>query len=266
MTDSSKPAGDLGEITCPSCEERISLKAYACSECGFPLVCDISPMDTPVRRGLRISWRVLLGIAVFIFWLTNSLLVHGSYNRYNGLTIEATGHLTPLSDSGVAIGGPAPFVFRTQMALALIERRAPAHFLRIQNHVTSIDFLAPSYLETPEGRRISLERIGALATPSSGKVQVLYNVAFPRGTGDLMDYDVFSYAGVLIHELRHIELHKFGQAPGGWQEEVLCEEAAYEMLKGIGAPGRILGRYELYLDDPLHSSYQHWYDWYEQWE
>lgn len=253
------------QVICPKCEDATGLEDYICEHCGFPLLCDIAPHDDQQDQGVKLQWRIILGVVAIVFWLTNGVFVHQGYNAYHGLTATVVARLTSGNESAIPISGPPPFVLRTKLALDLLKQRSPSFYFRVQQRVTAIDYLGPSYLETEGGKRISLERIGAVSTPSTGQVQVLYSTAFPRGVGEITDYDIFSYAGVLVHELRHIELHDSGQSPGGWEEEVICEEAAYECLKFMGAPGGVLVRYNLYLQDPHAKRYQHWYDWYKQW-
>jgi len=227
------------------------------------MLCDISQVPEPAPR-IRLRWRILLGLAAILFWLTNGLLVRGGYYAYHGYSADRIARIAPVSDSGIEIEGPLDFVQRTELVLGLLKLRSPSYYFRVQQSVTSITYLAPNYLSTAEGRRISLEDIGALAHPATGAVSILYSTAFPRGPGDIADYDIFSYAGVLVHELRHIELYASGQDLGGWEEEKLCEEAAYDCLKFMDAPGGVLARYDMYLYDPQHSRYQRWYDWYMQ--
>jgi hypothetical protein len=242
------------------------VEAYTCPYCGFPFVCDITPLDSGRLRARSMTWRTLLGLAAILFMLTSGIYYNGGYYEYQGLTTYVVDTLAPASDAGFTIDGPPVFIMRTNLVLGLIEQRAPDVYWRIQDNITSIEYLGPAYLETEEGRRISLEGIGALAETATGRVRVLYSTAFPSGPAELYDRDVFSYAGVLVHELRHIELHAMDRAPGGWEEEVLCEQAAYAALKQMSAPGGVLVRYETYLDNPRHKRYQHWYDWYKLWE
>jgi hypothetical protein len=201
-----------------------------------------------------------------MFLLTSGVFLNTGYDEYNGFTTGVVANLMPARDSGVELIGPANFIARTELTLGLLKLRAPDFYWRICDSVTSIEYLAPSYMETPEGQRISLEGIGALAEPATGRVLVLYSTAFPSGPAQLYDRDAFSYAGVLVHELRHIELHAMGIDPGGWQEEVLCEQAGYAALKLAQAPDGVLLRYEIYLENPQAKRYQGWYDWYKQWE
>ncbi len=193
------------------------------------------------------------------------MFIHSGSAAYHGQTAVVASQLAPDTDSGIEISGPDIFVMRTQLALGLLELRAPDYYFRLTDHIESIEFLAPTYLKTAEGRTISLEGIGAVAEVNTGNVMVLYSTAFPRGMEQLTDYCVFSYAGVLIHEMRHIELHASGIAPGGWREEEMCEQAAYSALKKMDAPGGVLVRYDMYLHDPQDARYQQWYDWYNQW-
>jgi hypothetical protein len=259
-------AQETAVIACPRCRQHVPVSSGVCPACGFPFVCDTADYDTPALRLRSGTWRVLLGLAAIIFLLTSGVFLYTGYDEYHGLTTAVIANLTPVTDSGITIDGPGNFVTRTQLTLSLLKLRAPDFYWRIQDNVTSIEYLAPSYLETEEGRRISLEGIGALAEPATGHVRVLYSTAFPSGPSELWDRDVFSYAGVLVHEMRHIELHAMGRAPGGWQEEVLCERAGYAALKLAQAPPGVLLQYEIYLENPRAKRYQPWYDWYKQWE
>lgn len=260
------PAPVPGTIKCPVCRQRVDIAEPVCPECGFPFTCDLTPIDTPARAATMAAWRILLAIGAVLFLLTSGIFLHSGYQEYHGYTQAAIAHLEPLGANAIRIEGPPAFVQRTGLALALMELRAPDTYWRMQDSVTSIEFLSDSYLRTEEGRKVPLERIGALATPATGRVQVLPNVAFPSGLGELWDRDVYSYAGVLVHELRHIELHSAGRAPGGWEEEVLCEQAAYSVLTEMDAPLGVLARYQAYLAAPQAGRYQHWYDWYKYWE
>jgi hypothetical protein len=254
------------QVACPNCGALVRMAGYACTECGFPFVCDIEVQ--PERRP-RIGWttlRQVLGVLAALFWFISATVLTQGNSKFNGYTTDAVGQVSAATHSGIGITGPDEFVGRTELALGLIEQRAPDYYFRLRESVVEIRYLSKSYLEGPEGRTISLEGIGAVATPEERLVQVVAVTAFPSGLDNLYDRDLFSCAGVLVHELRHIELHYMGTAPGGWQEEVLCEEAAYDMLKHAGAPGGVLLHYELYLGNPRAGRYQHWYDWYKQWQ
>jgi hypothetical protein len=261
------PAPDSAvNIVCPSCDAVTDLRGYTCSECGFPFICDITPTSRP-RPAQR--WRALrqyMGIIAAVLWLLGSTLLTQSNDEFNGITTKVISQIAPALDSGITLSGPLPVVERTELALGLLKQRAPDYYFRMCHSVKDISYMSKSFLEGPAGRKIQLEGIGAVSTPEQRLVQVLYVTAFPGGTADLYDRDVFIYAGVLVHELRHIELHYMGTAPGGWREEVLCEQAAYDALKYMDAPKGVLMRYELYFRDPLARPYQRWYKWYEQWK
>jgi hypothetical protein len=261
------PGVDGGaSVVCPSCEAVTDLAGYTCSECGFPFICDISPTARP-RPAQR--WRELrqyLGVAAAVLWLLASTLLTQSNDEFNGLTTKVISQVAPALDSGITITGPQQVVERTQLALGLLKQRAPDYYFRLRQSVKEISYMNKSYLEGPQGRKVQLEGIGSVSTPEQRLVQVLYVTAFPGGTDELTDRDTFIYAGILVHELRHIELHYMGAAPGGWREEVLCEEAAYDALKHMDAPGGVLLRYEMYFRDPLAKPYQRWYKWYDQWK
>jgi hypothetical protein len=242
----------------------VAVEPQVCDHCGFPFVCDVTPVDTARLQRRTTTWRTVLAVGVLMFWLTSAGIVASGSDQYTGVTSGVALSLKADDSSGIPIQGSSAFVGRTMLALALLKSRAPEYYYRMQQSVTSIDFLGEALVDEQTGKRITLEGIGALATPSTGRVQVLLSTAFPSGLQELTDHDVFSYAGILIHELRHIELHRSGDAPGGWQEEVRCEEAAYAALKQMDAPGALLANYELYLSNPQAKRYQDWYDWYNQ--
>jgi hypothetical protein len=223
-------------------------------------------VDTARVQRRTTAWRTVLAIGVLVFWLSNAVFIAAGTESYQGRTSAVVAHLTPDTVSGIPVSGPGSFVKRTQLALGLLKSRAPQFYYRLTQGVTSIEFLDHALVDEHTGRRISLEGIGALSTPSTGQVQVLISTAFPSGLDELNDGDVFTYAGVLIHELRHIELHKSDSAPGGWEEEVLCEQAAYAAMKAMDAPGAILTRYEMYLRNPQAKEFQPWYEWYRQFD
>jgi ribosomal protein L37E len=251
-------------IVCPRCSHRAALEPLVCARCGFPFICDVGEVDAAAQRRRSVGWRTVLAAGALLFWISSAAAVISGRGDYMGQTTSVVMTLRPDTDSGIPIAGPASFVTRTQLVLDLLEKRAPDFYFRVTEGITSIEFLDKTFLESEAGRSITLEGIGAVSTPSTGRVQVLSSTAFPSGLGELVDADIFSYAGVLVHELRHIELHRSGQAPGGWEEEVLCEQAAYEAVKQLGAPGVVLARYELYLHNPHAKRYQDWYRWYDQ--
>jgi len=254
------------QMVCPVCRKYAAVSDIVCPHCGFPFSCDLTPVDSRALRRRTAGWRYILGITAVLFWLVSAVFTQSGYLTYQGFTTEVVTRLNPDHNSGIELEGPAQFIRRTELTLGLLKQRAPDFYWRMRDSVTTIEYLAPHYLETEEGRRISLEGIGALAEPATGRVLVVAQTVFPSGPADLYDRDVFSYAGVLVHELRHIELHAMGLAPGGWQEEVLCEQAAYNAVRQASAPGAILAHYEMYLANPQHARYQNWYRWYEQWE
>ena len=253
-------------ITCPFCEERTPAVANVCRKCGFPFSCDIGEISpSPISKAVGLTWKVLLMVAIVAFALTGGMFFNNSVESYHGLTGTLIGRLSPERDSSIPIDGPQDFVYRTEMALALLEKRAPHYYFRMRDYVTEIQYYDESTLEIG-GKDVSLSGIGALSTPSTGHVLVLPNTAYNSGLGTYYDRDVFIYAGVLVHELRHIELHAFNQAPGGWEEEELCEQAAYSAIKQMDAPGGVRANYEMYLINPQANRYQHWYDWYRNFD
>ena len=253
-------------LTCPVCHEAAAVDDTACPHCGFPFTCDISPLNEKYLATRMAGWRLMLGLAALVFFLVSAFSVYSGYDAYHGYTQTLLAQLQPDTQSGIPIEGPPVFIYRTQLALGLLKQRAPDVYWRMQQSVNSIEFLAPTYLQTEEGRRIPLEGIGALATPSLRRIQVIDIAAFPSGPGQIYDRNIFSYAGILVHELRHIELHWMGLAPGGVDEEVLCERAAYAALQQCAASPGLLTRYEIYLSNPHHQRYQKWYKWYEHWD
>jgi len=261
----SAPASEL--LSCPRCLQEVPLLRTACQYCGLPFICDTAPLKVPGRAAAPALplWRSILGLATLIFMLTNALSVAGSTSEYAGQTTKVIPSLSAPADNRIQIEGPQAFVARTENALSLLEKRAPDFHLRMQRSVERIGYMEKPVLYNAEGRRISMEGIGAVSHPAQRSVEVLLSTAFPSGIDEYWDFDVFSYAGVLVHELRHIELHEEGSSPGGVEEEVLCEEAAYAAMQQAGAPGGVLARYELYLSNPHAGRYQRWYDWYKQW-
>jgi hypothetical protein len=253
-------------MRCLNCRGVVPVDAPVCPLCGFPFTCDITPIDSPRLRLRSGAWRTILGLAAIFFLITSGLFSSTGYDTYQGYVLDVAARLSPETHSGIPVNGPSFFVDRTELALALLEQRAPDFYWRMQDSVKGIDYLAPNFMEGPAGKRISLVGIGAVSEPDTGKVQVLTVTAFPNGVDELWDRNVFSYAGVLVHELRHIELHATGQAPGGWQEEWMCERAAYAAEKQMQAPPGLLLQYEMYLADPQNRRYQRWYKWYEQWD
>ncbi len=255
-----------GQLRCPNCRQFAADTELACPACGFPFTCDISPVATTLQRSTMALWRVVLAITAFLFVLTSGVFYHSGYQEYHGLTQATVVKLDASAVAGeVPVIGPEVFVFRTQLALALVKQRAPELFWRFQDGAASVEFFSASSLDTGSGQA-PLEHIGALAEPATGRIMVLTTTAFPSGTGELWDRDVFIYAGILVHELRHLELHNMGTAPGGWEEEALCEQAAYAALVKLQAPPALLARYEAYLANPTDARYQRWYDWYNNWE
>ncbi|MEZ5339449.1 MAG: hypothetical protein R3F46_14465 [bacterium] len=253
-------------ITCPFCEERTLASANVCRKCGFPFSCDISEYGrSPLRRVVGHTWKILLVIAAIAFAVTGGTFFNTSTENYQGLTAALINHLEPDTDSGIPITGPQDFVHRTQMALGLLESRSPHFYFRMQQYVTEIEYFSGNELDVGD-RQVPLEGIGAVSTPSTGHVLVLSGTAYNSGLHNYYDRDIFVYAGVLVHELRHIELHAFNQAPGGWEEEKLCEEAAYAAIRQMDAPGGVQANYQMYLVNPQANRYQHWYDWYRNFD
>jgi hypothetical protein len=224
------------------------------------------PLDRARIERRTTAWRTVLAVGVLLFWLSNAVFTAAGSDTYQGKSSAVVAHLVPDTTSGIPISGPASFTRRTQLALGLLKQRAPQFYYRLTQGVTAIDFLDHALFDEHTGKQISLEGIGALSTPDTGRVQVLVSTAFPSGLDELNDGDVYTYAGILVHELRHIELHKASSAPGGWEEEVLCEQAAYAAEVAMDAPGSILTRYQMYLHNPHAKQFQPWYDWYKQFD
>lgn len=253
-------------MRCLNCHGIVPYDAAVCPLCGFPFTCDLTPITSPRLRVRSGIWRTLLALAAIIFLVTSGFFTSTGYDSYQGYVIDIAARLAPETHSNIPIAGPSSFIERTELALALLEQRAPDVYWRMQDTVKGISYLAPNYLQGPGGRRVSLEGIGALADPDTAQVEVLAVTAFPSGVDELWDRNIFSYAGVLVHELRHIELHASGLATGGWREEWMCERAAYAAEKQMQAPPGLLLQYEMYLEDPQNPRYQRWYKWYQQWD
>lgn len=252
------------QVACPRCSGLSSVDGLVCVHCGFPFICDITPV--PRHRPAEMPlWRRVIGAALMLYMLLSGVSTIGSNSAYLGHSTKLASSISVPADLRIPISGPEGFVLRTGLALGLLSERAPEFYLRLQQNVSRIAYHDQPVLAGPGGKPISLEGIGALSEPGTGRVLVLMGTAFPSGKGEFWDSDLYSYAGVLVHELRHIELHRAGTAPGGVEEEVLCEQAAYSALKQAGAPPGVMARYEMYFANPRDRSYQRWYDWYKQW-
>jgi hypothetical protein len=208
---------------------------------------------------------MVLAVMAVVMLLSTGGLYRDGVSEYQGYTFSLVSSLQPAKDSGIPIGGSAAFTDRTELALGLIKQRTPGFYWRLQENVAQIDYLSAERLNSPAGRQLRMEGIGAISTPLHRTVSVLPITAFPDG-GEANDRALFTYAATLVHELRHIELHWSGQAPGGWEEEVLCEQAALAFLEQAEAPPALITDKQLYLSDPLAPRYQHWYDWYKQFD
>jgi hypothetical protein len=250
---------------CPLCKSFVSFDEPVCPDCGFPFSCDIAVYEKPSRAYVRPLMRVLAALIVVLFSFTNGSLIDSGYAAYHGQTHEIVARLAADHDSGIPISGPPDFVHRTKLVLALLELRAPDFYWRVQDSVRAIGYFDRQSMFS-DGQKIDLSGIGAMAEPASGNVTIMSDAAYPSGRTQLYDGDLFSFAGTLIHELRHIELHAQQIAPGGWEEEMLCEQAAYDACLMMQAPPGVLARYQVYLADPQHRRYKHWYDWYDQFD
>ncbi len=254
-------------MACPQCESLQGTAQNVCANCGYPFVCALDQRFEEVRQEKRLRgrerWRLVLGLVTLIFVLTNGILVAGSSAKYDGHDTSVIASIRPAPTS-VEIIGPDLFVNRTRLTLGLLQARAPAYYHRIEKEVATIEYLPAHVLAQDNGETLNLEGIGALAMPEQRRVMVLVDTAFPSGMDELWDRDVFIYAGILVHELRHIELHYNGVKLETVAEEIACEEAAYDALKAAQAPGGVLARYDLYFANPNAKRYQRWYDWYDK--
>jgi hypothetical protein len=258
-----RPTDGAGLVVCPVCSNLAPAGDAACPHCGFPFSCDITAPDVRPQQRRMAVWRVVLGTMALLFLLSGGLFYHSGEDAYYGQTLDTLAHLQPDTANAVPLSGPPEFVTRTQYALGLLKWRAPDFYRRFEASVTRVDYLSPQQLNSPLGRAVRMEGIGAVSTPAARRVQVMPLTVFPDGDG-LTDRAVFNYAAVLVHELRHIELHWSQQAPGGWQEEVLCEQAALAFEQEAGAPPGLIADKQMYLADPTNKRYQGWYDWYKQ--
>jgi hypothetical protein len=259
------PAAVHALIACPVCANHADVAAGACPHCGFPFSCDITAADPRPQQRRMATWRVVLGVMALVFLLTGGLFYKDGQTAYYGNTLDSLARLQPDTASGIPLHGPEGYLQRTELALGLLKARAPDFYWRLQQNVQRIDYLSPEELNSPAGRSVRMEGIGAISTPAERLVQVMPFTVFPDGEG-VSDRAVYNYAAVLVHELRHIELHWSRQATGGWQEEVLCEQAALGFLEQAGAPPGLIADKEAYLADPQAKRYQGWYDWYKQFE
>lgn len=256
-------ASDL--IYCPQCSEYAPIEGPACPHCGFPFSCDLREPARAGRAARMEAWRIILALCAVVMLLTTGGIYQEGVNDYQGYSFKLMTTLQPATDSGIPITGGEAFQARTELALGLIKQRAPEFYWRIQEQVAVIEYFSPQRLNSPLGRQIRMEGIGAIATPATREVAVLPTTAFPDGS-EANDRALYNYAATLVHELRHIELHWAGQSPGGWQEEVLCEQAALAFLEIAEAPRALIAEKQAYLADPQAKRYQHWYDWYKQFD
>lgn len=259
----ARPAMDL--IHCPQCSEYAPIEGPACPHCGFPFSCELAGPRREARSKQLEWWRMVLGLGAMVMLLATGGLYQDGISDYHGYTFKLVSQLQPVEDSGIPILGLESFIQRTELALSLLEQRAPEFYWRIQENVSQIDYLSPERLNSPEGKQIHMEGIGAVANPARRTVSILPTTAFPDGA-EANDRALYNYAATLVHELRHIELHASGQAPGGWQEEVLCEEAALAFLIRAEAPQALIADKQVYLANPQAQRYQRWYDWYKQFD
>lgn len=248
---------------CPNCGRTVLVEEGVCPLCGFPFLCELEkPLD-------RESWslgsylsRVILFIGLLAFSLYFTLTGYTFGEGYTARTVNE------LVEAGVApapmpIEGPPDFVQRVQLALNLLENRAPRFYQRVADNLTSVSYVPEGTLKF-QRRSIYLTGVAAYINPASGATSVRIPGAYLSGTNVLYDRDIFYLAGVLVHEARHRELYRSGLSVGGIAEEYECESTAYDALVRMGAPRALVYSLAQFLQNPYHKRYKAWKRYYEQ--
>src|SRR5688500_14977632 len=66
---------NLELVRCPRCEKHVPVEPLICERCGFPFICDTTPLDSARVKRRSVAWRTLLAIGGLLFWLTNAVFV-----------------------------------------------------------------------------------------------------------------------------------------------------------------------------------------------
>jgi hypothetical protein len=226
----------------------------------------------PKEEGKKLRERRVRKLRPLLFFLLAAFLladllyyfVQTYANDYFGFTNKAVRTLSPMADaSPIVLRGPDDFRLRTRLALAMLSKRAPSYWARVKGIVADVDELPERKTVTLDGQRLNIEVVGALSQWPERDVYVRRSTAFNDGRA-LYDRDVFIYASTLVHEAHHLELARDRMAPGGVEEEVLCEKEALRSLQMMGAPQELIDEKLEYLANPTAARYRKWYDWYKQ--
>ncbi len=249
--------------TCPACKAFVFVEEGVCPDCGFPFACDVEQDgETIVKRTSSFLSRILIVTALM------AMLVYFTSYSYTSVEGYTTKTIAELEREGIAplsipTYGTEDFNERVQLALTLLERRAPSFFARLKRNVSSISYVPQEKLEL-NGRRIYLTGVSAYIDPVTGALRVRASGAYLSGLGELYDRDVFYLAGVLVHEMRHRELYKSGLNVGGLAEEFEAESTAYDALTQMGAPRSLTYSLWQFLTNPNHPRYKGWEKYYRQ--
>src|SRR5512146_3002393 len=104
LPDPDAVAAPIPVVECPRCGQRVPLLRTVCENCGFPFICDTTPLKRPAEaQRRRVSWRTLLGLGTLVFFLTNALTLSGSNSEYNGETTKVIGTLRQPADNAILI-------------------------------------------------------------------------------------------------------------------------------------------------------------------
>jgi len=249
---------------CPYCRRTVLVRDLMCPRCGFAFAWDFERLQEPpppLSLGpLLVRFGAVIGVFAFILYFTLQTFTLGE-----GYTTEVIKRLIEagVPSAPLPVTGEGDFPQRVQLALALLQTRAPGYYRRLTVQVTSIEFVPQGSLQF-EGRIIRLTGIAAFIDVDTGAVAVRIPGAYLSGPGELYDRDVFYLAGVLVHEARHRELARVGLNIGGPREEYECERTAYDALVKMGAPRSLLQVLEQFLANPKHPRYRAWERYYEQ--
>jgi hypothetical protein len=243
---------------CPFCQRTVLVRNLICSRCGFPFYWELhgEPPSPPVQR-VPLFTRFALVTALFAFIIYFTV---GTVTRQEGYTTVAVEKViaSGLIQPPMPVNGDVDFQKRTQLALSLLRQRAPSFYDRLVSVVNAIDYV-PKGMPTKSWRSVA-----AFAEPEKGYVYVRIPAVYSSGFGELYDRDVFYYASVLIHEMRHLELARVGLNVGGLAEEVECEQTVYDALTRMDAPKPLLIELEQFLNNPNHPRYKQWLQFYKE--
>jgi hypothetical protein len=243
---------------CPYCQRTVLVRDLICPRCGFPFYWELADVPPPIREHpLSIFTRAALMAAMLAFIIYFTV---GSVTQQEGYTTVAIKQLIELGLAQVPIPvvGDQDFQTRTQLALALLHQRAPSYYDRFMRDVKGITYV-------PKGNPTKSWRSIAAFTDSETKIVfVRIPAVYSSGFGELFDRDVFYYASVLVHEMRHLELARVGLNVGGLAEERECEETVYDALKRMDAPKPLLIELERFLNNPDDPRYKQWLLFYKE--